>query len=130
MKLKVMLPTKILLEQDVSKVIAEAENGSFCLLPRHIDFVAALVPGLLFFESDEGQETFLAVNEGVLVKCGAEILVSTRDAVIGPDLGSLKETIQKAFRVLDDREKRARTAAGKLEANLVRRFLELGKHGS
>ncbi len=129
MNLKVMLPTRIFLEQTVRKVIAEAENGAFCLLPRHIDFVAALAPGLFFFESEEGKEVFLAINEGILVKFGSEVLVSTRDAVLGPDLGVLKETIQKEFRVLDEREKRARSASAKLEANLVRRFLELGHVG-
>ncbi|HBE49542.1 MAG TPA: F0F1 ATP synthase subunit epsilon, partial [Cyanobacteria bacterium UBA11369] len=51
MKLKVLLPTKILLEEEVSKITAEAANGSFCLLPRHIDFVTALVPGILIFVS-------------------------------------------------------------------------------
>lgn len=126
MKLKIFLPTKVFLVQDVKKVVAEAENGAFCLLPRHIDFAAALAPGILFFESHEGKEVFLAVNEGILVKCGAEVLVSTRNAVLGPDLGKLKETIENEFEVLDGREKRARSATAKLESNLVRRFLELG----
>ncbi len=49
MKLKILLPTEIMLDEEVTKVTAEAGNGSFCLLPRHIDFVAALVPGLLSF---------------------------------------------------------------------------------
>ncbi len=129
MKLKVMLPTSILVEEEVRKVIADAENGSFCLLPRHIDFVASLVPGLLYFESGKGKEVFLAVNEGILVKAGEEVLVSTRNAVLGPDLGVLQETVEKEFEVLDEREKRARSASAKLEANLVRRFLELGGHG-
>jgi F-type H+-transporting ATPase subunit epsilon len=110
-------------------VIAEAENGSFCLLAHHIDFVAALVPGLLSFSTDEGEEEFLAVDEGILVKCGAEVLVSSRHAVRGPDLGTLKRTIAEQFQVLDDRERKARSAAAKLEANLVRRFMELAEHG-
>ncbi len=129
MKLKIMLPSRRLVDEAVRKVIAEAENGAFCLLPHHIDFVASLVPGLLFYETDAGREIFLAVNEGILVKCGDEVLVSTRNAVLGPTLGVLKETIEKDFLVLDEREKKARSAAAKLEANLVRRFLELGGHG-
>jgi F-type H+-transporting ATPase subunit epsilon len=129
MKLKVLLPTQVLVEVDAAKVIAEAENGSFCLLPHHIDFVAALVPGLLSFTTDEGEEEFLAIDEGILVKCGPEVLVSTRQAVRGPDLGTLKRTIAEQFEVLDEREKKARAAAAKLEANLVRQFLELGEHG-
>lgn len=128
MNLKVLLPTEVFVDKDVTKVVAEAENGSFCLLPRHIDFVAALVPGLLSYHTEEGQEVFLGIDEGILVKCGTEVLVSTRHAIQGPDLGSLQHTIEHQFRVLDEKEKMARTAVAKLEANLVRRFLEL-QHG-
>jgi F-type H+-transporting ATPase subunit epsilon len=130
MNLKVLLPTAVLVDTEVTKVVAEAANGSFCLLPRHIDIVAALVPGLFFYTTAEGQEVFLAVDEGILVKCGAEVLVSTRNAVQGPDLGTLERTIDEQFRVLDEHEKMARTAMARLEADLVRRFMELHEHGS
>lgn len=128
MKLKVLLPTGVLLDEEVNKVNAEAQNGSFCLLPRHIDFVAALVPGLLSFETNEGEETFIAVDEGILVKCADEALVSVRNAVRGPDLGMLRQTVKEQFMVLDDREKKARSASAKIEAGFVRRFLELQEH--
>jgi len=126
MKLKVLLPTKVLIEEEVVKVIAEAEDGSFCLKPKHADFVSALVPGLLFYETTNGREEFLAVDEGTLVKCGAEVLVSTANAVRGPNLGTLKDMVQKQFMSVDDRQKTARSAVAKLEANLVRKFIELG----
>ncbi len=126
MKLKVLLPTEVLIEEEVVKVIAEAEDGSFCLKPKHVDFVAALVPGLLSFETTGGREEFLAVDEGTLVKCGAEVLVSTANAVRGPNLGTLKDTVEKQFMVVDDGQKSARSAVAKLEANLVRKFIELG----
>lgn len=128
MKLKVLLPTEILVDQEVTKVIAEAENGSFCLLPRHIDFVAALPPGILIFESAEGHEEFIAVDEGTLVKVGREVLVSTRNAVRSSELGTLKQIVEQEFRVLDDREKMAHSASAKLEADLVRRFIKLGEY--
>ena len=129
MNLKVLLPSRIFLEQEVSKVVAEAENGSFCLKPRHIDFVTALVPGLLSFTTMEGEEVFIAVDEGVLVKCGHEVLVSSRQAVRGPNLGQLKQMVREEFEKLDDYERSARSAVARLEANLVRRFLELQHHG-
>jgi len=124
-KLKVLLPTQVLVDEQVSKVTAEGENGCFCLLERHIDFVSALVPGLLSFETAGGREEFLAVDEGVLVKCGSEVLVSTRRAVRGANLGELEATVEKQFAVIDEHERAARTAASKLEADLVRRFMEL-----
>jgi F-type H+-transporting ATPase subunit epsilon len=129
MRLKVLLPTEILVDEEVIKVTAEAENGSFCLLPRHIDFVAALVPGLLaFVTAGPEAEEFLAVDEGILVKCGPEVLVSTRQAVRGPELGQLRETVARTFMVLSSKEKRARSALATLEANFIRRFLKLEEY--
>jgi F-type H+-transporting ATPase subunit epsilon len=125
MKLMVLLPSEVFMEEEVGKVIAEARNGSFCLLPRHVDFVAALVPGLLSFETAGGREVFLAVDEGILVKCGPDVFVSTRNAVRGPDLGQLKETVVTRFKVIGSREKKARVAMARIEAGFVRRFLEL-----
>ncbi len=127
MRFKILLPSEIYLDQEVSKVIAEANNGSFCLLPRHIDFVAALTPGLLSIEDEKGQEVFMAVDEGILVKKGQDVSVSTRNVVTIPNLGQLKEVIEEKFKVIDDREKAARTAAARLEADLVRRLMELRK---
>ena len=129
MRLTVLLPTEILVDEEVAKVVAEAQNGSFCLLPRHIDLVAALVPGLLsFVKTADGAEEFLAADEGLLVKCGPQVLVSTRQAVRGGELGLLRETVEKTFKVLTDQEKRARTALANLEANFIRRFLKLEEY--
>lgn len=129
MKLKILLPREVLLDVEVNKIVAEAVNGSFCLLPRHVDFVAALVPGIMGLTLPEGKEEFLAIDEGVLIKCGQEVLVSTSNAMRGPDLGTLKKTVEEEFSLLDEKEKMARTAAARLEADLVRRFMELELHG-
>jgi F-type H+-transporting ATPase subunit epsilon len=129
MNLKVLLPAEVLVKEEVAKVTAEAANGSFCLLPKHVDFVAALVPGILSFQTASGRETFVAVDEGILVKCGDEVMVSTRNAMRGPDLGQLRRTVEERFKVLDDHEKTARSAMVKIEAGFVRRFLEIQGHG-
>jgi F-type H+-transporting ATPase subunit epsilon len=128
MKLKILLPSEIFIQQDVAKVTAEAGNGSFCMLPHHIDFVAALVPGLFSFETTDGVQVTLAMDQGVVIKNGLDILVSTRNAVRGQDMGSLKQVVEEQFQELDEREKKARTAAAKLEADLVRRFMEMNEH--
>ena len=129
MKLKVLLPTEVLVDTEVVKVTAEAGNGAFCLLPRHVDFATALVPGILCFDKGTGNEVFVAVDGGILVKCGPEVLVSTRNAVTGADLGQLRRTVEEKFQVLDERERTARSAIAKIEAGFVRRFLEIQKYG-
>ena len=125
MRLKVLLPTNILVDEEVSKIVAEGENGAFCLLPRHVDFVAALAAGLLSFTHNSGREEFLAIDEAVLVKCGAEVLVSAKNAVRGEDLGELTKTVEEEFNNLDEREEKSRLALAKLEAGLISRLIEL-----
>lgn len=125
MQLQVLLPTEILVDEKVIKVIAEAENGSFCLLPRHIDFVAALKPGILSFFSADGDEFFAALDEGILVKCGREVLVSTLNGVRGTNLDQLQTLIDERFLELDEHERKARTALARLEAGTLRGFKEL-----
>jgi len=127
MLLKVILPTKVLLEMPAIKVTAEAENGSFSLLPRHLDFVAILVPSLLSFVSPQGKEQFFAVDEGILIKQEDQVTVSTQHAIKGDDLGLLRQTIAEQFRVLSDREKTARSVLVNLEVSTIRRFIELGE---
>jgi F-type H+-transporting ATPase subunit epsilon len=124
MKLKVLLPTKILIDREVIKIVAEAENGSFCILPRHIDFVASLVPGIMSFKSGD-EEEFLAVDEGILVKWGSDVMVSTRNAVLSKNLGALQQTVKEQFRILNEREKKTRSILARLEADFVRSILEL-----
>ena len=129
MNCKILLPSEVFLNKEVAKVVAEADNGRFCLLPQHIDFVASLVPGVLIIVGTDGQEEFYAIDQGVLTKMGANVMVSTRDALRIPDLGQLKGIVEERFKTLDDKEKAARTAAARLEADLVRRFMELRKYG-
>ncbi len=128
MNLRILIPTKILIDQEVTKVVAEAEDGSFGILPKHIDFVASLIPGILSFEGKDG-EVFLAVDEGILVKCAGDVMVSTRKAVIGTSLGELKETVEHEFRSLDDQERKTRSILASLEADFTRRFMKMQEQG-
>jgi F-type H+-transporting ATPase subunit epsilon len=129
MELKVLLPTNVLVSESVRKIVAEAENGSFGLLPRHVDYVAPLAAGILSFVTEDEREEFVAIDEGILVKRGDEVLVSTRRAVKGADLGELRQIIDREFRMLEDRERLTRTALARLESNIVRRLMELGRPG-
>ena len=125
MNLIVLLPGETLLDVRVSKVIAEADNGSFCLLPRHVDCVAALIPGLLIYTSEQGEERYLAVDAGTLVKCGSQVRVSVRRALQSTDLAALKTTVEQEFKRLNEYESSARSALARLEASVMKSFVEL-----
>ena len=125
MRLTLLLPTEVLVDEAVTRIVAEADNGYFGLLPRHVDFVAALVPGILNYTTVDGAERYAAVDEGTLVKCGDRVRVSVLNGTVGTDLDALQALVAESFLELDDEERRARTALARLEAGAMRRFLEL-----
>ena len=127
MQLKVQIPGEIFIDEPVQKIIAEAQNGFFCLEPRHIDFVAALVPGLITYLAEDGTERLLASDEGILVKCGKEVLISTFSAIPGKELATMRETVTNYFNNQNEEERLARSATARLEAGIVRRFIEMEK---
>ncbi len=126
MNLKILLPAGVLVDEEVDKVTAEAENGYFTMLPRHIDFVAALVPGIFLYLTPAGEERYLAIDEGIIVKQGDQVYVSAARAVTGENLDSLQETVESELKVLDESEKKARIVMSRLEADTLRRFTRLG----
>jgi len=123
MTLKVLLPFQIFAEKTgVSRIVAETRDGSFGLLPHRLDCVAALAPGILTYETEADGEVFVAVDEGVLVKTGPDVLVSVRRAIGGRDLRRLRESVEKEFLKLDERERSVRSVMAKLETGLLRQL--------
>ena len=123
MNLKILLPFKVFAEKTgVMRIVAETRGGSVGLLPHRLDCAAALAPGILVFETDMEGEGYIAVDEGVLVKTGADVLVSVRNAIGGTDLGKLREAVEKEFLNLDEQEKRVRSVLAKLESGFIRRL--------
>ncbi|HRD88641.1 MAG TPA: F0F1 ATP synthase subunit epsilon [Accumulibacter sp.] len=123
MNLKILLPFEVFDEKTgVSQIVAETRRGSFGLLPQRLDCVAVLVPGILTYETEAGDEIFVAVDEGVLVKTGTEVLVSVRRAVGGKDLGQLRTAVEKEFLTVDEQEQSVRTVMAKLESGFLHRF--------
>lgn len=125
MNLKVLLPFHIFAEKTgVSRLVAETREGSFGLLPRRLDCVAALAPGILIYENAAEGEVYVAVDEGVLVKTGMDVLVSVRNAIGGTDLGQLREAVEREFLHLNEREQNVRAVLAKMESGFIRRFAE------
>lgn len=123
MNLKVLLPFKIFAEKTgVSRIVAETREGSFGLLPHRLDCVAALTPGILVFETEMDGEVYVAVDEGVLVKTGPDVLVSVRRALVGTDLGQLRDAVEQEFLTLDEHEQSVRSVLAKMESNFIRRM--------
>ena len=123
MNLKILLPFKIFADiAGVSRIVAQTQAGSFGLLPHRLDCAAALEPGILIYETASGAEVFVAIDGGVLVKTGPDVLVSVRRAIGGVDLGHLRQAVEQEFLTLGGREQSVRMVMAKLETGFLRRF--------
>jgi F-type H+-transporting ATPase subunit epsilon len=128
MHLKILVPTDIFADETgVTGIVAETGEGSFGLLEHRLDCVAALTPGILTYTTEHGT-VYLAVDEGVLVKTGTDVLVSVRHAIGGTNLGQLHDEIKQRFLTLDREERMVRDMVAKMESGFVGRLAEL-QHG-
>jgi F-type H+-transporting ATPase subunit epsilon len=122
MNLKILLPSRVFAAlAEVSSIVAETQDGSFGLLPQRLDCVAALVPGILTYRIPGG-EVYLAIDAGVLVKYGPNVLVSVRHAIAGRDLAALHDNVKRDFLAVDEEERAVRRAVALLVTGFVGRF--------
>jgi len=123
--LKVLLPFRIFAEKTgVTRIVAETRAGSFGLLPHRLDCVTALAPGILIYENEAEGEVCVAVDEGVLIKTGSDVLVSVRNAIAGTDLSQLREAVEREFLNMDEREQSVRSVLAKMESSFIRRIAD------
>jgi len=123
--LKVLLPFQIFVERrNVKRIVAQTLQGSFGLLPRRLDCAAALTPGILTYETEAEGNVYLAVDQGVLVKAGMDVLVSVRNAFGGTDLDKLHETVKREFLAVDEQERNVRSVLAKMESGFIRRLMD------
>ncbi|MBT7300875.1 MAG: F0F1 ATP synthase subunit epsilon [Victivallales bacterium] len=123
MNLRILLPFEVFADKaGVQRIVADTQEGAFGLLPLRLDCVAALVPGILSYETASDGEVFVAVDEGILVKTGPDVLVSVRRALGGTDLSQLREAVEREFLNLTEREQSVRSLMAKMESGLIRRL--------
>jgi len=128
MTLRILVPTGIfMVKKNVERVIAESQDGSFGLLPHRFDCLASLVPGVLTFVCQNEGENFVAINEGVLVKTGMEVVISVRNAIMGKELSKLHRAVQDQFLNLDQAEMMACMTMSRMESSFVKRMAEMKK---
>jgi F-type H+-transporting ATPase subunit epsilon len=125
MHLKVLLPFEIFADKfDVTRIVADTNLGSFGLLPHRLDCVAALSAGILVYQTEGADEAYMAIDEGVLVKTGFDVLVSVRNAISGADLGQLRQVVQQQFLNLNKSEENIRSVMSKMETGLIHKLVE------
>ncbi|QDE30258.1 MULTISPECIES: F0F1 ATP synthase subunit epsilon [Shewanella] len=125
MNLKILLPYKVFTEQqNIVRIVAVTHQGSFGILPHRLDCVASLTAGLLVYECEGADEVYVAIDEGVLVKTGFDVLISVRNAIGGLGLGELHQAVEQEFMHLDEQEQQLRSVLIKMESDFIHRLTD------
>ena len=128
-QLKILLPYATFAEQnDVIRIVAETNQGFFGILPNRLDCAAALTSGIFCYQCKNQQPVYIAVDQGVLVKTGFNVMVSVRRAIGQAPLHQLHELVKQEFQVLDKQEQRMHSTQVKLEAGFLRKLINFQHH--
>tara|TARA_R110000782_G_scaffold201784_2_gene290401 strand:+ start:458 stop:853 length:396 start_codon:yes stop_codon:yes gene_type:complete len=126
MSLKILLPFEVFANEiNITRIVVETVRGSYGLLPHRLDCVAALTPGILSFMSTSEGEVFVALDEGVLVKTGPDVVISVRRALRGQDLTHLRDAVEQDFLSKNAQQTEMRAAMARLETGFMRRFVSM-----
>lgn len=126
MRLKILLPYEIFADvKSVKRIVIETTAGSYGILPRRLDCIAALEAGILLYETEDEGEKYVAINEGILIKTSNEVMISVRNAIGDAPLGELKKIVREEMIALGELEVDARTVMAKLETGFLQNLQKL-----
>ena len=122
--LKILLPYKVFdIKEDVKSIIVETTLGSYGILPNRRDCVMILEPGILTYETKGKVEEYIAVDAGILVKTGEEVIISVRNANGGVDLEKLHKSVENEVYKINEEEEIDRTFLKELESSFVNKLV-------
>jgi len=126
MHLKILLPFRVFADiEAVLRAVAETTHGSVGLLPHRLDCAATLAPGILEYETKTDGIAYVALDAGVMVKIGPDVLVSVRRAIGGASLGRLRQQVEDEFLTFSAEDTSTRAVMAKLEVGFLHRFARL-----
>ena len=123
-RLRVVTPTRLVLDEDVDEVTAHGELGEFGVLPDHIAFLSTLVAGELTYKQGATKRT-LAVGGGYAEVLDNVMTVLAPAAEFASEVDvaraqRAKERAEKQLAQLNQEEKDRQTAETALQRALVR----------
>jgi F-type H+-transporting ATPase subunit epsilon len=129
MRLSIRVPYGPIVEvSEVQSLNLDTTEGSMGLLPHRLDFVAAIVPGILTYTTADQPEAAVALDQGVITKAGDEVQIIVRQAVPGKDWDQLHRLVNEDFLGQSEQERAVRAVLARLEATFFHRFSQV-HHG-
>lgn len=130
MRLRIVTPLSVVVDEDAISLRAEDASGSFGILPGHAPFLTALAVSIVSWRTSDA-EHFCALRGGVLtVGNGSDVDIATREAVTGDDLATLGADVLARFRSDADDERTEHAETMRLQFNAIRHMVSRLKPGA
>jgi F-type H+-transporting ATPase subunit epsilon len=123
-RLEITTPEAMAYSDDVEMVTIPGVDGQLGILPQHTRLMTYLVPGELIVRKD-GQDSFMAVGEGLVEVTNARISIATNMAIAAEkiDEAAVEEARQRAAARL--RERLSSEEVASVNASLTRAVAQL-----
>ena len=127
LNLRIYTPEKLALEEEILKITVNGEEGSFTILPKHVDYISSFNDCIIYYTDKSNNIRFIAINQWILTKIGRNIEISTFHIITGNTLQELKDNmneISKKSDELDIKEKQLNQNLKQIEFNLFKKIME------
>jgi F-type H+-transporting ATPase subunit epsilon len=124
-RLRITTPLTVVVDADDVRIVsAEDASGGFGIQPHHADFLTSLAVGVVSWKDSAGARRYCAVHGGLLtVTGGQEVAITTREAILGDDLGTLDQAILDRFGADAAVERAGRIDSTKLQLRAIREIV-------
>lgn len=130
MKLRIVTPLSVVVDEDIDSLRAEDVSGSFGIMKSHAPFLTTLAISIVSWRQEE-RERFCAVRGGVMTVGGAtEIAIAAREAVAGDDLATLDTDVLARFLADADAERVEHVETVRLQLHAIRRMISRLQSGA
>lgn len=130
MRLRIVTPLTVLVDENAESLRAEDASGSFGIRPGHAPFLTALAVSILSWKT-AGLERYCVLRGGVLTMTGGNtIAIATREAVAGNDLATLDAQVLARFQTDSDEERVEHVETMRLQMDAIRRMISGLRRGA
>ena len=130
MDLQIITPAEIILSCPIQKITIEGIDGFRTLLPKHMDFITALKAGIMTYVTLNNQTQYVACHQGLCVKNGNTVSISTPWAITSDNVSTLKQHIKQAFQAMEQERKEVGVSMARLEIGLTKGLMQLRREES
>lgn len=127
LNLRIYTPEKLFLEKEILKITLNGKEGSFSILPKHVDYISSFDDCIMCYTDTSNKTSFLATNQGIITKIGRNIEISTFHVVVGNSLMELKNNINelsKKSKDIANKNTEINENLKKMELSILKKIME------